>query len=190
MDDSNEIPPAPDEDQADSGPQLDEDTSNALLAFISKQKSTAHPRHLANVLSTSKTKNAKGARFMTKSDASPSKDDRVVINDKRYCQVQAHCIYYSVSSHKSRRVGLLVDRGTNDGIAGDNICIIEKSDQMVNVRGIDNYQITNIPIVTAGGVIKTQHGPAICHPPPVCLHWAGQDHPFFWPAGMVQEQCQ
>ncbi len=32
---------------------------------------------------------------------------------------------------------------------------------MVNVRGIDNPQITNIPIVTAGGVIKTQHGPAI-----------------------------
>ncbi len=32
---------------------------------------------------------------------------------------------------------------------------------MVDVRGIDNHQITNIPIVTAGGVIKTQHGPAI-----------------------------
>ncbi len=32
---------------------------------------------------------------------------------------------------------------------------------MVNVRGIDNHQITNIPIVTAGGVVKTQHGPAI-----------------------------
>jgi len=31
----------------------------------------------------------------------------------------------------------------------------------VDVRGIDNHQITNIPIVTAGGVITTQHGPAI-----------------------------
>ncbi len=65
---------------------------------------------------------------MTKPDASPPKDDEVVINGKKYCQVQAHCIYYSVSSHKSRRVGSLVDRGTNGGIAGDDICIIKKSD--------------------------------------------------------------
>jgi len=123
-----EIPPDPDEDQADARPQLDEDTSTTLLAFLSKQNSTTHPGHLANVLSTSKSKNAKGARFMTKPDASPSKDDEVIINGKKYHQVQAHCIYYSVSSHKSRRVGSLVDRGTNGGIAGDDICIIKKSD--------------------------------------------------------------
>jgi len=134
--DSIEIPPAPDEDQADSGPQLNEDTSTALLAFLSKQKSNAHPGHLANVLSTSKSKNAKGARFMAKSDASPTKDDEIVINGKKYRQVQSHCIYYLVSSHKSRRIGSLVDRGTNRGIAGDDVCIIEKSDHMVDVRGI------------------------------------------------------
>jgi len=54
-----------------------------------------------------------------------------------------------------------VDRGANGGIAGDDVCIIEKSDQTIDVRGIDNHQITNILIVTAGGVIKTQHGPTI-----------------------------
>jgi len=145
-DDSNEIPPAPDEDQADSVPQLDEDTSTALLAFLSKQKS-AHPGHLTNVLSTSKSNNVKGARFMTKSDANPSKDDEIIINGKKYCHVQSHCIYYLVSSHKSWRVGSLIDRSTNSGIAGDNdIHIIEKTDRMVDVRGIDNHQITNIPI--------------------------------------------
>jgi len=31
-----------------------------------------------------------------------------------------------------------------------NVCIIEKSDQTVDVHGIDNHQITNIPIMTAG----------------------------------------
>ncbi len=65
---------------------------------------------------------------MAKSNASPSKDDEIVINGKKYCQVQSHCIYYSVSSHKSCRIGSLVDRGANGGIAGDNVCIIEKSD--------------------------------------------------------------
>ncbi len=61
---------------------------------------------------------------MAKSDVSPSKDDEIVINGKKYHQVQSHCIYYLVSSHKSRRVGSLVDRGAN----GDNVCIIKKSD--------------------------------------------------------------
>jgi len=158
---SIEIPPDPNKDQVDVNPQLDEDTSTALLAFLSKQKSTTHPGHLANVLSTSKSKNAKGARFMAKSDASPTKDDEIVINGKKYCQVQSHRIYYLVSSHKSCRVGSLIDRGANRGIAGNDVRIIEKSDQTVNVRGIDNHQITNIPIVTAGGVVKTQHGPMI-----------------------------
>jgi len=43
----------------------------------------------------------------------------------------------------------------------DDICIIEKSDQMVDVCGIDNHQITNIPIVTTRGVVTTQHGPIV-----------------------------
>ena len=84
IEDPIKILPAPDEDQADNGPQLDEDTSTMLLSFLSKQKSTAHPGHLANVLSTSKSKNAKGAKFMAKSDTSPPKDDEVVINGKKY----------------------------------------------------------------------------------------------------------
>ncbi len=32
---------------------------------------------------------------------------------------------------------------------------------MVDVHGIDNHQITNIPIVTTGGVVKIQHGPVL-----------------------------
>ena len=83
---------------------------------------------------------------MTKPNASSPKDDEIVINGKKYHQVQVHHIYYSVSSHKSWRVGLLVDRGANGGIAGDDIHIIEKSDWTVDVRGIDNHQITNIPL--------------------------------------------
>ena len=120
-DNSVEAAPDPNEDLADAESQQDEDTSTALLAFLSKQKSTAHPGHLANVLSTSKSKNAKGARFMPKSDTDPSKSNEITINGKKYRQVQSHCIYYSVSSHKSRRIGSLVDRGANGGIAGDDL---------------------------------------------------------------------
>jgi len=129
-DNDNSVEAGPDttEDLADTEPQLDEDTSTALLAYLSKQKSTTHPGHLANVLSTTKSKNAKGARFMPKSDTDSSKGDEITINGKKYRQVQSHRIYYSVSSHKSRRIGSLVDRGANGGIAGDDVRIIEKSD--------------------------------------------------------------
>ena len=39
--------------------------------------------------------------------------------------------------------------------------IINKTDRFVDVRGIDNHQIVDIPIVTAGGVVNTQRGPVI-----------------------------
>jgi len=91
----------------------------------------------------------------------PPKDEGIVINGKRYHQVYTHCVLYSTSSHKSHKPGSLVDRGANGGIAGNDICIIEKSDQMVDVHGINNHQITDIPIMTTGGVITTQHGPVV-----------------------------
>ena len=54
------IAPEPDEDHGDAGSQLDEDTSTVLLAFLSKQKSTAHPGHLANVFVHLKEQEYKG----------------------------------------------------------------------------------------------------------------------------------
>jgi len=101
---------------------------------------------------------------MSKPNTGPpptSKDEEIVVNGKRYCQVHAYCILYSVSSHKLCKAGSLVDRGANGSIAGDDVHIMEKSDQMVDAHGIDNHQITNIPIVTAERVVTTQNGPVI-----------------------------
>ena len=55
----------------------------------------------------------------------------------------------------------LVDRGANGGIAGDDVRVILKTLRNVDIQGIDNHQIQNIPIVTAGGVVKSQRGPVI-----------------------------
>jgi len=163
IEDNDNTPLDPDDNHGDAETQAEEDNSTKLLAYLSKQKGPTHPGHLANVLSTSKTKHEKGAKFMSKPNADPlpPKDEEIVVNGKRYHQIHAHCILYSVSSHKFHKAGSLVDRGANGGIAGDDVCIIEKSDQTVDVCGIDNHQITNIPIVTAGGVVPTQYGPII-----------------------------
>ena len=56
------------------------------------------------------------------------------------------------------RTGALVDRGTNGGIAGEDVRVINKTGRQADVQGIDNHQIVDIPIVTAGAVINTLHG--------------------------------
>jgi len=43
----------------------------------------------------------------------PPNDDEIVVNGKRYCYAQVHCIFYSGASYKSQRVGSLVDREAN-----------------------------------------------------------------------------
>jgi len=101
IEDTDNTPPDPDDDHGEAGAQVDEDNSTAH--FLTKQQGSTHPGHLANVLSTSKTKHAKGTKFMDKPNACPpppSKDDEIVVNGKRYCQVKVHHIFYSVSSHK------------------------------------------------------------------------------------------
>ena len=57
----------------------------------------------------------------------------------------------------------LMDRGANGGIAGDNVCIIDTTGRFVNIEGIDNQQVVDVPIVTAGGVTDTIHGPIISY---------------------------
>jgi len=127
---TDNTPLDPDDDHGDAEAHAEEGNSTELLAFLSKQKGSTFPGHLANVLSTSKTKNAKGIKFMSKphESAPPSADEEIVVNGKWYYQVHTHCILYSVSSHKSHKPGSLVDRGSNGGIAGNDVCIIEKSD--------------------------------------------------------------
>jgi hypothetical protein len=72
-------------------------------------------------------------------------------------------IEYKVSYHKasSGQSLSLIDRGANGGVAGDDVRLIFKTGQTVDIHGIDNHQCTNIDIGTVGGVIQTQKGPII-----------------------------
>ena len=66
-----------------------------------------------------------------------------------------------MSSATSRTKGTLIDCGANGGIAGDDVHVIARTGREVDIQGIDNHRMTNIAIVTAGGVINTQKGPVI-----------------------------
>jgi hypothetical protein len=54
-----------------------------------------------------------------------------------------------------------VDRGANGGVAGEDVCVSFKTLRSVDIQGLDNHQVSNIPIVTAGVVIKSQRGDVI-----------------------------
>jgi hypothetical protein len=72
-------------------------------------------------------------------------------------------IEYKVSYHKASpgQSLSLIDRGANCGVAGKDVRVIFKTGQIVDIRGIDNLQCTNIDIGTVGGVIQTPKGPII-----------------------------
>jgi hypothetical protein len=71
-------------------------------------------------------------------------------------------VEYIVSKHQTAASMMsLVDRGANGGVAGDDVRVIFKTTRNVDIRGIDNHQVTNIPIGTVGGVVKSQKGPII-----------------------------
>jgi len=140
------------------------DTRSELLVFLSKQQASNHPGHLVNILSTSTSKSSQGGKYLPRTHAQmppPAKDNEIVVNGKKYWQVNTHTINCSVSIHKSSQVGSLVNHGANSGIAGGDVHVIEKTGCSVDIWGIDNHQIVDIPIVTAGAVVTTQQGPTI-----------------------------
>jgi len=89
----------------------------------------------------------------------PNASEEITVNGKTYRQVHLHT--YSVSASKSSSTQSLVDRGANGGIGGSDVRVIHKTHCSVDVQGINNHQMVDIPIATVGGVINTQRGEVI-----------------------------
>ena len=80
-----------------------------------------------------------------------SKASKRMVNKCEYC----------VSTHRHSSSMSLVDRGANGGVAGADVRVIFKTSRTVDIKGIDNHQVIDIPIGTVGGVVTTQKGPVI-----------------------------
>jgi hypothetical protein len=78
-----------------------------------------------------------------------------------------------MSSGKTR--GALIDRGANGGVVGSDVWIINRSDRCVDITGIDDQELTGIPIgTTAGTVVQSQRGPVIAILHQYALHGHGK----------------
>ncbi len=81
----------------------------------------------------------------------------MVINGKQYRRVNVHeRVMYDVSHDKASKHRSLMDQGANGGLADEDVCIINKTNHCVDVSGIDDHKVTDLPIVTAGGVFNSQ----------------------------------
>jgi hypothetical protein len=115
-----DIPPEPDP------------SATLLFAHMAKKKDI-HPGDVTRVLSQS----------MAKGSAPPARKS-VVRDGVTYYAANQH-IQYWASSHRQVRTSALVDHSANGGIAGDDVRIINCTGRQVNVQGIDNHQIVDIP---------------------------------------------
>jgi hypothetical protein len=87
--------------------------------------------------------------------------EEITINGKTYRFVHVAQTVYSTSNHRSMRRGALIDRGANGSITGKDVRVVDRTHRQVDVQGIDNHQIVDIPIATVGAVVKTQSGEVI-----------------------------
>ena len=58
----------------------------------------------------------------------------------------------------------LADRGANGIIGGNDVRVICKHipERQVDISGVNNHQMTHVPIATVGGVTESNEGPVIC----------------------------
>ena len=76
--------------------------------------------------------------------------------------VETKSIRVSINTGNLRasRVGwsALIDRGANGSIAGSDMKVISRTEKTIDLSGIDDHTVRNVPLVTAGGVVATPQG--------------------------------
>lgn len=88
----------------------------------------------------------------------PPSNEEISIGGNKYRLMNTSSIY-SLSAFNRTHKYFFIYRGANGIIIGDYVRIIFTSpDYKVDLRGIDNYKITSIPLVTDSGVISFRNG--------------------------------
>jgi hypothetical protein len=82
----------------------------------------------------------------SRSDTDSKGGDDIVFQGKTYHLANTAVTYIISSALRRNSHASLVDRGANGGIAGEDVRIIETTLRSINIQGIDNHQVANIPI--------------------------------------------
>lgn len=88
--------------------------------------------------------------------------DRIVSQGKLYYRVNHSEVTYHINRKtQNSPPGSLIDGGANGGFAGNDVTVIEYTDRYADITGIDEHVISNVPLATVAGKIKTTRGYAI-----------------------------
>jgi len=147
----NQLPPSADTDDVEVEQPCVEEQSSLLVQAATRSDNAPFPSqqlHPADV-----------RRLMSTDHKHPPKSLRPQRPTKY--KSNSHIRYVASGQTKTHSRGVLVDRGANGGMAGKELRIITRTDRRVDVSGIDNHEMTDLHIVSAGGVVSTQRGLAI-----------------------------
>ena len=117
-------------------------------------KST-HPANQANHAKPTTTYNAV-EKFMSSQHAKPSGDKSVTLK-LSVTKMSYHSSVLDVTTSS----GSLIDGGANGGLAGADVRLISTGSTLADVTGINNTNISDVPIGTVAGLVETTDGPAV-----------------------------
>ena len=134
--------------QQDSPEDPHDPSSDPITQFVHQAITTTDINYpasdLSNILSTSTSKTSPKVTFK-------SSDRKQKIHMSRY-----------LFSRKSTFSGnQLIDRGANGGLAGSDMRILAKTGRHITIVGIDNHELTGLPVVTCAAKFDTSDGPII-----------------------------
>jgi hypothetical protein len=90
-----------------------------------------------------------------------------------------HVNYRVTQSITNKRNGALVDHGANGGIGGTDVRKLHDiAGTIVDITGIENHQVCDIPLAVVAGVMRTNRSPIVGF----FNNWKGAYHPFVAPA--------
>ena len=90
-------------------------------------------------------------------------ENQLTINGETYQRiVNLTKIMYKISNASlSTHLGSLIDGGSNGGLSGEDVCVIEQTLFTADVLGLDAHLVSDLPLATVAGVISTSQGPII-----------------------------
>jgi Reverse transcriptase (RNA-dependent DNA polymerase) len=96
-------------------------------------------------------------------DSSVSSTNDITVNGVVYTRkINFTCIEYKINTKTISVDGYsLIDRGANGGLLGNDVRVLEKSNRLISITGIDKHQVRDLPICTAAGYGYTNKGHAI-----------------------------
>ena len=107
--------------------------------------------------STQTTSQANAQRLLALTDSQPQS---IVLNGRTYTANVTYRVHRSVATNTHSLS--LIDRGANGGLSGGDVWVLSQStSDFVDVKGIADAEVKNLPLSSVAGVLQSDKGPIV-----------------------------